>query len=298
MLQAQRLFAFVVGLCLAVAAGAQAAPERAVANEVETAFAAAQSSIVTGPHDVPLLDKAVFKLPEGYAFVPMPHARRILEAMGNHASESMLGMVFSRQQDQADWFAVLDYESSGYIKDEEARDWKADDMLENLKQGTEQSNSERRTRGIPEMEVIGWVEKPTYDASAHRLVWSVSSKDKGVATAGDEGINYNTYALGREGFVSMNLVTRLDMIEQRKAIARQLLGALEYNDGQRYADFNSSTDKIAAFGLAALVGGVAAKKLGLLALIAAFVLKFAKIFAIGAVALGAGALKYFKRKSA
>ena len=46
----------------------------------------------------------------------------------------------------------------------------------------------------------------------------------------------------------------------------------------------------------ALVGGVAAKKLGLFALVAAFVLKFAKVILIGLAVVGAGVLKFFRRK--
>lgn len=297
MIQSQRVFAFVLALCFALSAGAES-PDVAVNSEMAAAFAAAQSSIIAGPHDVPLRDQAILKLPDGYVFVPMPYAARILEAMGNRAAASMLGLVFSVQPEQDDWFVAMDFEESGYIKDDDAKDWNADDMLTSLKEGTERTNGERSARGIPEMEIIGWVEKPTYDSTEHRLVWSVSSKDKGMATVGNEGINYNTYALGRDGFVSMNLVTQLDSIEQRKPVARELLAALHYNDGKRYTDFNSSTDKVAAFGLAALVGGVAAKKLGLLALIAAFFVKFAKVIAIGAVALGGVAWKIFKRKSA
>ncbi len=297
MIHTQRGIVFVWGLLLTLAAWADTTPDGSPGNEVEAAFAAAQEVMSAGPQDVPLRDQALLKLPENYVFVPMPHAGRILEAMGNRATESMLGMVFSAQQDQSDWFVVMDYENSGYIKDDEAKDWNADDMLESLKEGTEQTNGDRRARGIPEMEIIGWVEKPTYDSTSHRLVWSVSSKDKGTASNGNEGINYNTYALGREGFVSMNLVTQLGTIEQRKPVARELLAALQFSDGKRYSDFDSSTDKIAAFGLAALVGGVAAKKLGLFALIAAFVVKFAKVFIIGALAMGGAALKIFKRKS-
>ena len=70
---------------------------------------------------------------------------------------------------------------------------------------------------------------------------------------------------------------------------------MNYEDGKRYADFNPSTDKVAEYGLAALVVGVAAKKLGLIAIIAAFVAKFAKLFFIGALAFGGGIWKFFKR---
>jgi uncharacterized membrane-anchored protein len=85
-------------------------------------------------------------------------------------------------------------------------------------------------------------------------------------------------------------------IEAEKPIAQQLLAALEYNDGKRYAQFNSATDHVAEFGLAALIGGVAAKKLGLFALIAAFLVKFAKIIGIAAIALIAFIAKLMGRK--
>ena len=47
----------------------------------------------------------------------------------------------------------------------------------------------------------------------------------------------------------------------------------EFNQGKRYGDFDSTTDKVAAYGLAALVAGVVVKKLGLLALLAATAVK-------------------------
>ena len=96
----------------------------------------------------------------------------------------------------------------------------------------------------------------------------------------------------------MNLVTGMATIEAEKPIARQLLAALEYNDGKRYAQFDSATDHIAEFGLAALIGGVAAKKLGLFALIAAFLAKFAKVIAIAVIAALGILAKLMGRKKA
>ena len=147
----------------------------------------------------------------------------------------------------------------------------------------------------PPIEVTRWIEKPSYDASTHRLVWSAELKDKD-STGDDAGINYNTYVLGREGYVSLNLVTSAAEVEAHKPAAHELLAAVNFNDGKRYSDFNASTDKVAAYGLAALVGGVAAKKLGLLATLGVLLAKFGKILIIGAVALGAGVMKFLKGK--
>jgi uncharacterized membrane-anchored protein len=148
-----------------------------------------------------------------------------------------------------------------------------------------------------EIEVIGWVQPPTYDAAARRLVWALSSRPKGAAENANAGINYNTYALGREGYISLNLVTALKSIERDKPVAHELLAALNFNEGKRYADFNPSTDKVAEYGLAALVAGVAAKKLGLFAAAGVFLLKFWKIGLLALVGLGALLPRLFRRKS-
>jgi len=152
---------------------------------------------------------------------------------------------------------------------------------------------------VPAMEIIGWAEKPAYDATTHRLVWAMSSRDKGVNPAQateEQGVNYNTYVLGREGYFMLNLVTGLKQLPEHKPAANTMLSALNFNDGQRYADYNSSTDRTAEYGLAALVVGVAAKKLGLLAAAGLFFAKFAKVILLSLAGVGALAAKVFKRK--
>jgi uncharacterized membrane-anchored protein len=265
-------------------------------NEAEwkAAVDAAHKVQVAGPAEVKLKDQAVLKLPAGYIYVPQPEAGQLLQAMGNRPGDTLIGTVYPAGDEP--WFAVLRYINEGHIKDDDAKDWNADDLLKGLREGTEAGNEERTRRGIPAMEVIGWAEKPGYDATTHRLVWSASTRDKGTTGTDGLGVNYNTYALGREGYISLNLVTDLNTLPKYKPTALQLLGALQFNDGRKYTDFNGSTDKVAAYGLAALVAGVAAKKLGLLAIVLAFAAKFAKLlFAAGAAAVyGIG--KFFGRK--
>ena len=109
------------------------------------------------------------------------------------------------------------------------------------------------------------------------------------------GVNYNTYALGREGYLSLNFITDLKDLPAQKPDAKALLGSLEFDKGKRYEDFDSSTDHVAEYGLAALVVGVGAKKLGLLAVAFAFIAKFAKIIFIAVIGGGAAITKFFKR---
>lgn len=271
------------------AASAQSAP---VADEMQSARAAAGSAAQEGPREIALGDQAVLKLPAGYAFIPQVEAARLMTAMGNHTSDGFMGLVVG---EKLDGFVSVRYEKSGYIKDDDAKDWNADELLKNLKEGTEEGNKDRAARGLPEMDIIGWVEKPAYESATHRLVWSISSRDKGAPTQASQGINYNTYVLGREGYLSLNLVTDLAAIDTERPKAHALLAAVAFNKEKRYEDFNASTDHIAEYGLAALVGGLAVKKLGLLAMAGVFLLKMWKLAAVAVFGIGAGVKKWLGR---
>jgi uncharacterized membrane-anchored protein len=264
-------------------------------KEFQQAQEAAQKAARNGPTDVPMADQAVLHLPAGLAFVPQPQAGQLLRAMGNPGQDPRLqGVIFPAGE--GDWFMTVRYESAGYVKDDDAKDWNADDLLKSYREGTEASNEERQKMGVPAIEVTGWAEKPAYDGATHRLVWAMISREKGAAAGTEQGVNYNTYALGREGYFSMNLVTGLNDLAKYKPQAHALLAALDYKEGKRYADFNPKTDHVAEYGLAALVVGAAAKKLGLLAVIAAFFAKFAKVAILAVAGLGAAATRLFKRK--
>ncbi|WP_282827614.1 DUF2167 domain-containing protein [Pelomonas sp. V22] len=263
-------------------------------EEAAKAWADAQQAAKPGPQDIALAGQAVLHLPEGKVFIPQPQAAAVMRAMGNPGNYADLeGVIFPTSKQG--WFAVLRFEKSGYIKDDDAKDWNADDLLKSYREGTEASNEERVKMGVPALEITGWAEKPAYAADSHRLVWAMSSRSKGAPAGDDQGVNYNTYALGREGYFSLNLVTDLKDLGAHKTDAQSLLAALEFSEGKRYADFNSSTDHVAEYGLAALVLGVGAKKLGLLAVVFAFVAKFAKVIILGVAGVGAVAAKFFKR---
>ena len=290
---AASLRALALACALTIPAAASAQPTDAAKAEFAAAVDAANKASVAGPSEVKLIDQALLKLPPGLVYFPPAQAGRLLSAMGNRVGEGVLGMVISPD---ADWFIVMRFNKSGYIKDDDAREWNVDDLLKGMKEGTEESNKERKSRGLEEIEVVGWVEAPKYEATTHRLVWALESKEKGAPATAERGVNYNTYALGRDGYISMNLVTGMKSVQAEKPVAQNLLAALQYNEGKRYADFNSSTDHVAEYGLAALIGGVAAKKLGLFALAFAFLAKFAKVIGIAAIALGALFVKFFRRK--
>ena len=265
------------------------------AAEREAASKAVNATQIIGPADIKLRDQAVLKLPKGYIWIPEPAASQLMKSMGNHPDDRELGLIFPQSNDQ-NWLIVAEYEPAGYIKDDDAKNWNVDDLLKSIQEGTQASNEDRKERGFAELEVLGWVEKPTYQAADHRLVWSIAARHKGDTSGDSQSINYNTYALGREGYITMDLVTSQQAIGADKAHAQTMLSALSFNESKRYGDFNESTDKVAAYGLAALVGGVALKKLGMFALATGFFLKFAKVIVLACAGGWAVFTKFFKRK--
>lgn len=273
-------FLLRLGLALAFLTG--------TAAEADSA-ADIRSQVEAGPRDVPLRDEAMLHLPVGYNYLPRQPAVTVMEQLGNHVDERFQGLILPETRGER-WLVVMEYESAGYVKDDDAQHWNADDLLKSLKQGTEAANAERRQHDIPELEVVGWAQPPTYNGSRHQLLWSALARQKGAPADQPQTINYNTYALGREGYVSLNLVTDSAHIDDEKHIAQILLGDLAFNPGKRYEDFNASTDHVAAYGLAALVAGVAAKKLGLLAMGGLFIAKFFKVIILAALG-GVAAVK-------
>jgi uncharacterized membrane-anchored protein len=248
---------------------------------------------VSQPGAIELAGQATLNLPEGFIFVKQPLAAQVMVAMGNPGNrDDMQGLIFPQSEDS--WFMTVSYEKTGYIKDDDARHWDVDELLSSYKEGTLQANKEREKMGVAGIEVLGWAEKPDYDSSTHRLAWAMDSREIGDAS-GERGVNYNTYVLGREGYVSMNLVTGLSDLPKNKPAALRLVNATTFNDGKRYADLNSATDHVAEYGLAALVAGVAAKKLGLLATLALFAAKFWKLALVGVAVAGGAVSKLFKR---
>jgi uncharacterized membrane-anchored protein len=284
-------------IALGLMAPGFAAPPPASQADLEaqqrTAWTDAAKTATRGPAEIKLLDEATLHLTEDEAFVPAAEANKVMEALGNQVSEARYGLIVSRKPD-TQWMIDVKWVKEGYVRDGDAKEWQADALLDSLREGTESGNTERLARGLPALAVIGWVEPPAYDSAMHRLVWSLSLRIEGAPADQPQTINYNTYALGRDGFFSLDLITGSDTVAADKDVVRQLLGTLTYAQGKRYEDFDQSTDKVAAYGLAALIGAVAVKKLGLLALAAAFFVKIWKLGMIAVIAGFAGLRRFLK----
>jgi uncharacterized membrane-anchored protein len=213
-----------------------------------------------GPSKLTLGHELTLDLPRGYVFLEREQAAKLLEKNGNFYNQNLLGIVASADE-SATWLVTIRYTEEGYVKDNEKVD--ADEILKTIREGTESANEERKSKGFPALTIEGWADPPRYEKSVHHLVWALI-----VSEPSGKSINYNTRILGRRGFVAHNLITPPERLDADKPNAATLLAATTFNSGARYADFKPGVDKVATYGIAALVaGGVGLKlvKIGLLA---------------------------------
>jgi uncharacterized membrane-anchored protein len=284
---------WLIGLCAALASfAAPAQPNDAAQAEFQAAVQAVNKVLVVGPAQVRLADQAVLKLPKDLAYIPAAEAGRFLAAMGNLSSDGLLGVVLSLAPG-TDWFAVMRFFKPGHIRDDDAGKWNVDELLSAMQKGTEAANQARRSAGFPDVEIVGWLDAPKYDAAAHRLVWSFASRDKNAPDGWESGANYNTSTLGRDGFISVNIVSDVPRIEAAKPAIQTLLASLQYNDGKRYGDFDAATDRVSGYGVRALIGGSGPAKPGP---ILAFLLKYAMVIGLAVLGIAGVTMAILERK--
>jgi len=250
-----------------------------------------------GPQTLAEAD-AVLALDAQFRFLPAADARRVLEDFwGNPPDESVLGMVVPADVSLAaeeSWAAVVTYSAEGYVSDEEASAIDYAEMLQEMQAATKEENDARRQQGYPTVELVGWASPPRYDAASKKLHWA-----KELAFEGSDGhtVNYDVRVLGRRGYLSLNAIGNMAQLPAMQAGMQQLIPQVDFSAGERYADFDESTDEVAAYGIAALVGGTLAAKTGLFAKLFALLLAAKKIVIPLLIGAGLLVMRLFKRKS-
>jgi uncharacterized membrane-anchored protein len=234
---------------------------------------------VKGPGKGEMKSIATIDVPAGYIFAKANDVPKLMEMMENPVSGQEVG--FFAPEDMS-WFMVFEFNDIGYVKDDDRDKLDAGAILTSIKEGTEAANEERKKRGWQTLNIMGWAQQPKYDTASKNLTWAISAQ-----SGADQVVNYNTRILGRGGVMEVALVCDPNQLAAVTPVANKLLGDYEFNSGQRYAEFRQG-DKMAAYGLAALItgGGVAvAAKSGLLAKLLKILAKFGIFIAAGAAAL-------------
>jgi len=227
-------------------------------------------------------DKAEFRVKEGYAFLGAADTDKFLQLNGNPPQG---GHSYTIASTSKNWFGILSFAGEGYIKDDEKID--ADALLKALKEQNVAGNEEKKKKGYQTLALEGWFFAPRYDQETKRLEWGTRLRAEDNSAV----VNVSTKILGRSGYTHAILVSAPETMEADLADFKLALKNFEYVPGEKYSEWKEG-DKIAAYGLGALVLGgaaaVATSKGGL---------KVILLAAAAAVAgLWAGVKRFFLRK--
>jgi uncharacterized membrane-anchored protein len=240
---------------------------------------------------------ATLRVPEDYYYLDPEDARVVLVDLWGNPPEvaAVLGMLFPDRYtpfDSDSWAVTIEYVDEGHVSDEDAAEIDYNELLESMQSDTRDSNDARIDAGYGAIELVGWAEQPHYDPSTKKLYWAKELRFDGNE---DTTLNYDIRALGRTGVLSMTFIASSRQLSEINANRDEVLAMAEFNEGKRYQDFDSSIDKVAAYGIGALVAGKVAAKAGLLAGALLFLKKFGVFLLLGIAALGKRIIGSFRK---
>ena len=228
---------------------------------------------------------AILNVPEGFKFLDGEQSKRVLTDLWGNPPSSPIGLLFPEDMtpvhDAFTYAVEIEYSEEGYIEDEDAEDMDYDELLEDMQADIKAANPERKAQGYETMELVGWASPPYYDQENKKLHWAKELKFEGYDV---NTLNYNIRVLGRKGYLNLNAIGDINMLDTFNADRDNILNSVEFTAGNRYSDFNPDIDEVAAYGIGGLIAGKILAKAGFFAII----LKFWKFIAIGAVALFSG----------
>ncbi len=291
--------AFLIGGTPLASADQPGAQQPQVTAEQFLATLKFQTGKIDLPNGVATLD-----LPPTFRYLNPEDSNRVLvDAWGNPPGHQTLGMIFPADVSplsQEGWGVIVTYNEDGHVNDDDASKINYADLLKEMKEGMEEANKERVKAGYPSLSLVGWAENPSYDQATHKLYWAL---DLASGDAKEHTLNYNIRVLGRKGVLVLNAVAGMDQIGAIKTEMQNVIAFTEFKPGNAYGDFNSGTDRVAEYGLAALVAGGVAAKMGLFAKIAALLAPLWKLLiagwklvVVGVVAMFAGIKKLLRRE--
>lgn len=229
---------------------------------VPTARAQSTSRIklMHGPATATLGSIGQIDVPEQFIFIDGKTVQQLMKAHGEPVSGNELGEL---SPTNADWSIMFRWSDIGYVKDEDKSKLidEADKLLQQIRDNTEAANKLRAEAGTPPIHVIGWEVPPRYNEETHNLEWAVKGECEGRQI-----LNYDTRVLGRKGVLNVKLIVAPDDFADTLPAFTNVMAGYAFRSGQSYAEYRPG-DKVAKYGLAALIVGgaaVGAAKLGLL----------------------------------
>ena len=259
----------MLGVLLLGMAGMLRADPGPAAKPSRDELAAIDSSLKWQKGEVVLKDGlAKLQLTPEFRFLDAQDAEKVLHEMwGNPEDPDVLGMIFPEPYGPMDhnaWAMEIEYEEGGYVQDSDANKIDYNELLKQMQQQALDSNDERKRLGYPTVTLVGWAAPPRYDAATHKLYWA---KELDFSNTTHTTLNYNIRVLGRRGVLLLNAIAPMSALPEVQGQVPQILSLVDFQPGNLYTDFDPRVDKVAKYGIAALIAGGA---LGVAAKVGAF----------------------------
>jgi len=238
---------------------------------------------------------ATLHIPDNFFYIgPEDTETMLTQIWGNPPSSTRtLGMLFpsnATATGQDTWGVTIEYQEDGYVSDEDAEEIDYTELLSDMQESVEASNEAREAQGYEAIHLVGWAASPYYDKASHKLHWA---QELQFGSQSNNTLNYNIRVLGRKGVLILNFIAGMDQLSMIDNQIDTVLDIAEFNEGSRYTDFNPDIDKVAAYGIGALIAGKVAAKLGLLATV---LLIFKKFWILALLGVGGFFKKLFGKK--
>lgn len=292
------LIALLICAALPMAIAQRAVPEGAELEDLirlKMAMDSIEKSFTwqTGKIDLPD-NLASIELPPNLRYLNAEQSKMVLtDFWGNPPGVNSMGMLFPTNMSPLSdsvWAFNINFDEMGFVEDKDADVIKYDELLKELQKEAKEGSKERVSQGYEAIEIVGWASPPYYDKSKKVLHWAKEIKF-GTGETGNT-LNYDMRFLGRKGVLSLNAISGVEQLNLIKENIPTITNAVAFKEGNRYADFDSGIDKVAAWTLGGLVAGKVLAKAGFFVVI----LKFIKPILIGIAAFGSMIWRFIRNR--
>jgi len=260
----------LVGIALCVPLVAQA-DEKSAEQQLENLHWSKSKAALSESH-------GSFSPPGDGAIVVGADAAKADELLNQTSSSNTEGFV--QLKDGSTLY--LSYADEGYVKLDDWSDVNADDLLKGLTDATNTDNEERVKNGAKPLTVDGWVQQPTLDRQRSSVMWIVKLHEPGS----DPFVNATALTLGRHGYERFTLATTTGDTAKTRALLASLVNDFQFDKGFRFSDY-ADGDKLAGYGIAALIGTAAGATIAKTVGFGAVLLFIKKFIILIVAALGA-----------
>lgn len=217
----------------------------------DMAFSAALRQAIGAPARADLGDQATERLDEDLLIVPKVPAARLLAAANRKVPADFVALLMG--PDGMETPGIIRFVPAGFVDADAALAWSADDFMASLKDTVEHRNPDRVARNLEERSARRWIAPPKYDPETHQISWSALILPKSAPRESDGEITFHAIAFGREGYITLTMVTGVQKADEVGHMVDVFLAGLNFRPGKAYGDAQPG-DRRAGGGLAAAMG--------------------------------------------